>query len=293
VIDSKTRLVGLIGWPIGHSVSPAMHNAAFEALGLNWCYVPLPVPPRQVEMALRGLTAMGFCGANVTVPHKRAVQPILDSIAYSAREIGAVNTLAISRQADGTSAIGGYNTDGEGFVAALRHGGFEPGDGGRAVVLGAGGAARAVVYGLLSSGLSEVVVLSRAQERAEALTSDLARLHSWPGTLRTLPLSTETLVESARAADLLVHATPVGAWPRADASIWPGGVPIPSHLAVFDLVYNPLETPLLRLARDSGAQPIFGLEMLVRQGALSFEIWTGQSPPLDVMRRAAQKALEV
>jgi shikimate dehydrogenase len=291
VIDSATQMVGLVGWPLHHSVSPAMHNAAFATLGLNWCYVPLPAPPGEAEVAVRGLAALGFRGANVTVPHKRAALAVLDSIADNARDMGAVNTLVTGRREDGTPVLGGYNTDDKGFVAALRHAGLEPEDAGRAVLVGAGGAARAVAFGLLWSGMREVVVLNRDLGRAAALASELGSLHTWPGKLRSLPLSPETLVESARAADLLINATPAGMWPRADRSIWPSSVPIPAHLAVFDLVYNPPETQLLRQARESGAHPISGLEMLVQQGALSFEMWTGEPPPVDVMRRAAQDAL--
>jgi len=308
MIDGHTQLVGLIGWPVEHSLSPAMHNAAFDALGLNWRYVPLPVEPGQVEAAVRGLAALGFRGANVTVPHKRAVMPALDFIASDAQALGAVNTLVVGRRVDGTSVIGGYDTDDEGFAGALRYGGFEP-EGGRAVVVGAGGAARAVVHGLLRSGISRVVVLNRTPERAQALVAGLGPLlrplpdagrggSPFPrreggrgGRLRALPLTPETLIESARAADLLVNATTVGMWPHVEGSIWPDGVPIPAHLTVFDLVYNPLETCLLRQARGSGARTIDGLEMLVRQGALAFEMWTGKPAPIEVMRAACEQAL--
>ncbi|MFQ6100893.1 MAG: shikimate dehydrogenase [Anaerolineae bacterium] len=283
-IDGYTQLVGLLGWPVEHSLSPAMHNAAFDALGLNYCYVPLPVEPGQVEVAVRGLTALGFRGANVTVPHKQAVIPALDSIAPDARELGAVNTLVVGRDASGTPAISGYNTDARGFVGALRQGGFEPQERGRAVVVGAGGAAWAVVFGLLQSGIGEIVLLNRTLKRAQALVADL-------GGERALPLTPETLVESARAADLLVNATTVGMWPRVDDSVWPDGVAVPAHLTVFDLVYNPPETRLLRQARESGAHVIDGLGMLVRQGALAFEMWTGETAPVEVMREACERAL--
>jgi len=238
MIDGHTQLVGLIGWPVGHSLSPAMHNAVFDALELNWCYVPLLVPPGQVEAAVKGLAALGFRGANVTVPHKQAVMPALDSIGPSARTLGAVNTLVIGRRADGAPIIGGYNTDDQGFVRALRQGGFEPEEGGRAIVVGAGGAARAVVFGLLWSGIGEIVVLNRTLERAQTLVADLGRRPQEASRLRALPLTPETLIESARAADLLVDATTVGMWPHVDGSVWPDGVPIPVHLTVFDLVYS-------------------------------------------------------
>jgi shikimate dehydrogenase len=294
-IDGHTRLVGLIGWPVEHSLSPAMHNAAFDALGLNWRYVPLPVPPGQVEPAVRGLAALGFCGANVTVPHKRAVMPVLGSIGPSASALGAVNTLVIGRRADGTPTIGGFNTDSRGFVGALRQGGFEPEDDGNAVVVGAGGAARAVVFGLLWSGSGEVAVLNRTPERARALVSDLGSHPGYAVRLHALPLTEETLVESARAADLLVNATTVGMWPHVDGSVWPDTAPVPVHLTVFDLVYNPLETRLLRQARQSGAHAVDGLGMLVRQGALAFDMWTNQGLSVTevaaLMRAACERVL--
>jgi len=319
-IDGCTKLVGLIGWPVEHSLSPVMHNRAFDALRLNWCYVPLPVPPGQIEVAVRGLAALGFHGANMTVPHKQAVMPALDSIALSARQLGAVNTIVVERSSKDTVTIGGYNTDTQGFIAALQEGGFEPEKEGRAVVVGAGGAARAVVSGLLWSGIGEITVLNRTLERAQALVSDLEPLPrplpdppqsppklggKWEREdspfppreggrgvrLRALPLTPETLVESTRVADLLVNATTVGMWPHMDGSVWPDTVPIPAHLTVFDLVYNPPETRLLRQARESGARAIGGLGMLVWQGALAFEMWTGAVAPVEVMREACEQAL--
>jgi len=292
MIDGHTRLVGLIGWPVEHTLSPAMHNAAFEALGLNWCYVPLAVAPGQVEPAVRGLAALGFRGANVTVPHKRAVMAALDDIAPSARAFGAVNTIVVGRDESGAVSLRGYNTDAGGFVDALRAGGFEPEEGGDVVVVGAGGAARAVVDGLLQSGGGAITVLNRTLGRAVALTSDLGARSPDAARLRALPLTTETLVESARRAGLLVNTTTVGMWPHVADSIWPEDVPVPHHLSVFDLVYNPAETRLLRQAAVSGARPIGGLGMLVGQGARSFEMWTGEAAPVDVMRAACEQRLK-
>jgi shikimate dehydrogenase len=292
--DARTQLVGLIGWPVEHSLSPAMHNAAFEALGLNWHYVPLPVAPGRVEAALRGLEALGFRGANVTVPHKLAVVPLLDGVAGDARALGAVNTLDVRRGEDGGAITTGHNTDARGFVGALRAGGFEPAGGGRAVVVGAGGAARSVVYGLLAGGMNEVAVLNRTPERAHALVADLAG-HVPDGVLlRGVRLTVETLVESARGADLLVNATTLGMWPRVEGSIWPEAVSLPAHLTVFDLVYNPLETRFLGQARRAGARAIDGLGMLVGQGAIAFSLWTGAGPLSDIMAlmRAACEAAQ-
>ena len=189
----------------------------------------------------------------------------------------------------------GCNTDDQGFIGALRQGGFEPEDGGQAVVVGAGGAARAVVYGLLWIGIGKVVVLNRTPERARALVADLGRRPQDAARLQVLALTEEALIESARAADLLVNATSVGMWPRAAGSVWPEGVPIPGSLTVCDLVYNPLETCLLQQARRADVRTIDGLGMLVRQGALALDLWTNQG--LDVsevaawMREACERVL--
>lgn len=286
-IDGHTHLVGLIGWPVEHTLSPAMHNAAFSARGLNWRYVPLPVPPGQVDAAMGGLAALGFRGANVTVPHKRAALATLHRVAPEAASLGAVNTIVIERGDGGEPTLVGHNTDAAGFIRALRDGGFDPVDA-SVVVVGAGGAARAVVFGLIEAGAGDIVVLNRTPRRSRALVSDLER---GPSLLRATPLSQETLVESARDADLLVNATSLGMWPRVGASVWPAAVPLPSQLTVFDLVYNPAETKLLRQARVSGVGVIGGLAMLVQQGALAFEMWTGAEAPVEVMRTACEREL--
>jgi shikimate dehydrogenase len=291
MIDGRTQLVGLIGWPVEHTFSPAMHNAAFDSLELNWRYVPLPVRPGQVEAAVHGLPALGFRGANVTVPHKQAVMPALDSIALNAMALGAVNTLVVGWREDERPVIEGHNTDAGGFAGALLHEGLDP-KGKRAVVVGAGGGARAVVYGLVEAAAAEVLIFDVESQRAQVLVSDFsAKQEGRESLVRTVPLTTEALVESARAADLLINATPVGMWPHVDGSIWPDNAPIPPRLTVFDLVYTPSETRLLRQARKSGARAIGGLEMLVRQGAMAFEMWTGQPAPVEVMRAACERAL--
>lgn len=287
-IDGRTQLVGLIGWPVEHSLSPAMHNAAFDALGLNWRYVPLPVPPGRVDVAVHGLAALGFHGANVTVPHKEAVMSVLDDVTPNAEALGAVNTIVVGREDERGATLGGHNTDAQGFVGALRQGRFDPWEK-HAVVVGAGGAARAVVFGLMEAGADEVAVLNRTLQRAQALVSDLSRHAQFP--ICSSQLTPEMLVESARTADLLVNATPVGMWPNTDSSIWPDDVPVPPSLTVFDLVYNPLETKFLRQARESGARAIGGLGMLVKQGALAFEMWTGEEAPAEVMRTACEQML--
>jgi len=285
MINGATRLVGLIGWPVEHSLSPAMHNAAFAALGLNWVYVPLPVPPGALEAAVKGLAALGFRGANVTVPHKQAVMPYLDELTEAARAIGAVNTIIVR---DGR--LTGDNTDAEGFIRALREGGFKP-QGSSVMVLGAGGAARAVVYALLSSGTTEVRVLNRTYERAVTLVEDFGKLFPQVE-LKPLPLNSQALAEAAGDSSLLVNATSVGMWPHVEESPWPEELPFPSHLTVFDLVYNPQKTKLLRQAEAAGARIISGLGMLLHQGARAFELWTRRKPHLHIMRESLQKHAE-
>lgn len=272
---NTTQQVGLIGWPVAHSVSPAMHNAAFQALDLLWRYALMPTPPGEVGTALARLKAQDYRGANVTVPHKQAVMPHLDEIAEAARAIGAVNTIVVYRD-----RLVGHNTDAAGFLAALREAGFEPA-GKRALVLGAGGAARAVIYALNRAGC-DVAVHNRTVRRA----GELIRALAVPA--RLVPDLAE--IEPA-AFDLLVNATPAGMTPHVDASPWPEALPLPARWAVYDLIYNPAETRLLSRARAAGATAIGGLGMLVHQGALAFELWTGQSPPVEVMRAAAQNAL--
>jgi len=273
----QTKLVGLIGYPVEHSLSPAMHNRAFAALGLNWCYLPLPVPPGRLGEAIAGLRALGFVGANVTVPHKQAVMSYLDEVAPGAQAIGAVNAIVVRKE------LIGHNTDWQGFLTALSDGGFDP-QGKRAVVLGAGGAARAVVYALAHAG-AQVTVLNRTPSRAQALVQDFSPVFP------ALPLTPQTLKERTAEAHLLVNATPVGMWPEVARSVWPEDLALPSHLTVFDLVYNPRQTRLLQQAEAAGATGIGGLGMLVHQGAAAFELWTGEKAPVETMYAAAREAL--
>ena len=291
MIDGRTRLVGLIGWPVEHSLSPLMHNAAFDELGLNWRYLPFPVPPDRVEAAVRGLVALGIAGVNVTVPHKQAAMPVLDRVAGEAQALGAVNTIVTKRSLSGRAELSGHNTDHAGFLRALRNEGFEPAAGGAAVIIGAGGAARAVVYSLIRAGMGRIVVMNRTPGRARSLVNDLDRHRQGRTRLQALPFTHEQLADSAQTANLLVNATSKGMWPQVDESIWPEKVPMPSHLTVYDLVYNPLETRLLAQARTAGAETIDGLGMLVAQGAIAFELWTGQPAPEALMRAACEVVL--
>jgi len=253
-----------------------MHNAAFRALGLDVVYVPFEVHPDDLEMAIKGVRALGLLGVNLTIPHKEKVAKFLDWIDKEATRIGSVNTV---HNVDGE--LRGYSTDGRGFIRALQAAGKSPKDS-RAVILGAGGAARATAYALAQHGASVTIAnrtFSRALELAESLNPVV------DGEIKAVSLNGEAAREAISVADLLVNCTPVGMYPNVDEQ------PIPSewlhpNLFVYDQIYNPLETRLLRAAKRSGAQTANGVGMLVYQGAISFEIWTGQSPPLAVMERA-------
>lgn len=285
-ITGRTSLVGLIGWPVEHSLSPAMHNAAFFKLGLDWAYVPLPVHPSNVRQALQGLAALGFVGVNVTVPHKQAVIRYMDELSDAARITGAVNTIHLK---DGKML--GFNTDAIGFLNSLLEERCNP-KGMRVAVLGAGGAARAVVFALCRAEADRVTVFNRTAERAAFLVDDLA--DAFPDSqLSFAPLTSPALSALDNNVDLVVNTTSVGMSPNQGSCPWPNDVPIPAGATFCDLVYNPLETVFLALARQAGAPTIDGLGMLVHQGAYAFERWTGQPPPIEVMRAASRQGLQV
>ena len=273
------RRLGVLGWPVAHSRSPAMHNAAFAALGMDgWRYQRLPVPPHLFAETTLALGASGLHGANVTITHKQAALAIASHASDPARAIGAANTLTFLP--DGT--IAAENTDAPGLIAALG----EPVAGLRAQVLGAGGSARAAVWALLDAGAAEVSVWNRTPERAESLARDLGA----------------RFVRAPEAADLLVNCTSVGLAGtdsgrslERSASEHSGlnllGLTfdlVGEYSNVADLVYRPEPTPLLAAAGELGARTVDGLDILVAQGALSFELWTGRTPPREVMERAAR-----
>ena len=283
-IDGETQLVGLIGWPVGHSLSPAMHNAGFAHLGLNWRYVPLPVRPERLADAVRGLAALGFRGANLTAPHKVAVISLLDSLDESARLVGAVNAIQI----DGESGrLIGLNTDIEGFLTDLAANGMLPTPGARVIVLGAGGAARAIGMALIQSG-ARVTFVNRTPSHAERLVDSMRAVRPEVD-VRVVGL--ESLHAVGSEAALIVNTTPLGMWPDVETSPWPEFVPLPPGAAVYDTVYRPVETRLVREAQAAGLRATGGTGMLVRQGAFAFALWTGRAAPLDVMRAACDAAL--
>lgn len=263
----STHLAGVIGWPVRHSRSPAIHNAAYRALGLDWVYVALPVPPGEVPAALGGMRALGIEGLSVTMPHKAAVAAEVDVLAADAAALGAVNSV----RRDGDRLVGD-NTDGGGFVDSLLDAGVDPA-GRRCVVLGAGGAARAVIRALAVAGAAQVTVVNRDPERART-AAQLAGERGATGT-----------TDDLAGADLLVQATPVGM--GGDATLAADPEVLPDDAVVADLVYHPLVTPLLAAAAGRGLRTVDGLGMLVHQAARQLEAWTGLDAPVEVMREAA------
>ncbi len=257
-----------------------MHNAALAALGLDWCYVPLHVRPEHLEAALAGLIALGFVGANVTIPHKERVAELVGELSPTARAVGAVNTLVVRGD-----TLYGDNTDAGGLLMALAEAGVNVA-GREVVVLGAGGSARAAVYALAQTA-SRVTVANRGLARAAALVTLLAS--QGRAELEAIPLSeAEALATRLAQAALLANTTSVGMEPRAEESPLPPGVPLHPGLAVLDLVYAPRQTLLLRQAAAQGCQTVEGLRVLIHQGALALECWTGRAAPLEVMARAVE-----
>jgi shikimate dehydrogenase len=263
-----------------------MYNAAFTDLGLDWAYVPLPVRPEDVWQALKGLAALNFVGVNVTVPHKQAVIRYVDNLSDAARTTGAVNTIHIK---DGQ--FFGYNTDAIGFLNSLIETNCHP-KGLRVAVLGAGGAARAVVYALARGGAASVTVFNRTAERAAFLVDDLAEVFP-NSSLHFAPLSNDALAGLKRDVDLVVNTTSVGMAPDVEACPWPADVLMPKQAAFCDLVYTPLETALLAQAHAAGVATIDGLGMLIHQRAYAFETWTGHPAPINVMRQACLNGLTI
>lgn len=281
-ISGTTRLVGLIGWPVAHSLSPVMHNAAARALGLDLIYVPLPVAPELVGEAVRGLAALGFVGANVTVPHKQAVMPFLDELDATALAIGAANTIQVAEE--GGLTLRGTNTDGAGLIADLQEHGVAV-NGRTCLILGAGGAARAAAFALAQKG-GHVHVLARREEQAVRVATEL---QPYLDGVPVVPHAWDALAVLARAEQpLIVNATPVGMQPDAEVSPWPADLAFSADSFVYDMVYKPRETKLLRQARAAGCAGANGLGMLLHQGALAFELWTGVRPDIGVMRRALE-----
>jgi shikimate dehydrogenase len=269
-VRGSTRKVGVIGWPIEHTLSPVIHNAAFVALGMDWVYVPLPVATARLPAALDGLGALGFAGADVTMPHKTRSAELVSDLSHDARLLHAVNTIVV-----GTDGLAGHNTDALGFERFLREdAGFDP-SGRAALLFGAGGGARACALALSRSGLAELSVAVREPSRGEDLR---ATLEGSGTALRVVSIDDV----SGAHADLIVNATPLGVHGER--------LPLPSlvpGVVGVDLLYRPSATPFQAEIREGGGSVFGGLGLLLHQAAISFELWTGQTPPLSVMSAAA------
>lgn len=281
-ISGQTRVCGIIGDPVEHSLSPVMHNAAFQALELDYLYIACHVRPACLAAAIGGMRALGLRGLNVTIPHKVAVLPLLDAVDPLAQQIGAVNTIV----SDG-GRLTGYNTDASGFLQALVQNGFRP-ENRNAVIVGAGGAARAIAMALAGRG-ARLIVLNRTPQTAMDLVARVKQSFADSQAIG-LDLSEENMRAAVGDADLIVNTTSVGMRPETGLSAIPARLIEPRH-TVFDIVYSPVRTSLLRDAELSGARAISGLDMLVWQGAAAFELWTGQKAPVEIMSRALREAL--
>ena len=283
VVSGKTRVCGVIGDPIEHTMSPVMHNAAFSELGIDYVYLPFRVKKDDLGQAIAGARALNLAGLNVTIPHKVAVISFLDELDPIAKRIGAVNTIV-----NDNGALRGYNTDATGFLQALLDKGIKP-EGKKVVVLGAGGASRGISFILAESGANLVILNRQVEiEWAENLAREISR--AFKKETVALELNDANLAEALEGTDILVNTTSVGMSPDINET------PVPMRLlkstpVVFDIVYNPIQTRLLREAQAAGASTISGLDMLAWQGALAFEKWTGLKAPLELMKKEAMKAL--
>ncbi len=284
MISGRTRICGIIGDPIEHTMSPVMHNAAFKNKGVDYVYLAFRVKKEELGKAIEGMRALNIRGLNVTIPHKVAVIPFLDELDPLADKIGAVNTIV-----NDDGVLRGYNTDATGFLQALRERGIEP-KGKSVVILGAGGASRAISFILAERG-AHIVILNRLLELDWA--KELARriLRTFAKEVEALELNRKNLAIVLEKADILVNATSVGMSPHINETPVTPDLLRP-NLVVYDIVYNPIKTRLQREAEVAGATVISGLDMLVWQGALAFEEWTGLKAPVNLMKEEAIKLLE-
>jgi shikimate dehydrogenase len=280
-VSGSTRLYGIMGYPIGHSLSPLMHTLAFRHHGLDAVYVPFSVAPEDLAKTVAGAVALGVAGFNVTIPHKEAIMACLDEVTDEATAIGAVNTVHVQ---DGRTS--GHNTDGAGFLQPLQNLGT-PLNQLSVCVLGAGGAARALAAALLNAGCPQLIIANRTHARSERLAADLQKRFV-AAEVRAVPMS--DAADAAQQSRLLVNATSLGMH-EGDEPLLPSRCFGPEQI-VYDIVYRPLNTPFLQDARAAGATTIGGLDMLLGQGAAAFMIWTGLAFPLEAVRPALEARLD-
>lgn len=283
MMDAKTKLFCVIGDPIEHSLSPAMHNAAFKKLKLNCAYAAFRVAPENLGSAVRGMNTLGFIGASVTIPHKVRVIEFLDELSEEARIIGAVNTIKFREK------IIGYNTDGIGALKALINNNANPKNK-KILILGSGGAARAIALTLALKGkVASLTILGVIEEELKKLVDDIKKETKIRATGKMM--TDKTKKEEIARADILIHCTPVGMHPKTDETLVTKDM-LRKGLVVMDIVYNPLETKLLKEAKKAGCKTIGGIEMFVTQGAESQRIWLGIEPPVKSMKKVVLKELK-
>lgn len=282
-ITGKTRIVGLFGHPVSHTLSPLMHNAAFAALNLPYAYLPFAVEPARLADGVQAIRALDLRGVNVTIPHKEQVMHFLDQVTPEAELIGAVNTIV-----NDNGILTGHNTDGAGFVKSLEETGQTGLTNNYALILGTGGAARAVAISLALRGVSRIVIAGRTLDKAREITAVISE-KICDKCASVFDIQSAKLSDELAQADIIINATPVGMYPKheipppVDVSVChPGAL-------VCDLVYNPRDTSLLKAARHNGLATLSGIGMLIWQGALAFELWTGQRPPVELMRHTVEK----
>ncbi|MSR65665.1 MAG: shikimate dehydrogenase [Verrucomicrobiae bacterium] len=276
-VNGETRIVGVFGDPIKHSASPQMHNAAFAHLKMNWCYLPFNVNPANLDAALRGVREMNFVGVNLTVPHKILALAIVDTVDPLAKQLGAINTVVVAKD----RKLIGNNTDGYGLVKALQEEFHLKPKGKRVTILGAGGAGRAATIQCAIEGVAELYLVNRTVSKAEELAQELR--HDFPNVNVTIGIPQATKI------DLLINATSLGLRPGDPSPI--AREELTKFARVYDMIYRPPETKLLRDARRAGCKTANGLSMLLHQGARAFEIWTGRKAPVEVMRKTLHKAV--
>lgn len=288
-INAGTGTLGLIGHPAGHSLSPAIHNAAFEALGMNFRYLAWDVEPHRLGDAVAGARALGFAGLNVTIPYKESVVRWLDELSPSARNAGAVNVIE-----NKNGHLTGHNTDGAGFLRSLALDlTFDPA-GKTVLILGAGGAARALAAALLAAGVGCLTLANRSVNRARDIMDVLSRTLPAGGAMTAVDLCSEPLMRSVLTeCDLVINCTPVGMHPATGFSPLANVRDLPEHCLVADTIFNPRRTNFMALAETRGLRTIGGQGMLVQQAALAWEIWFGRPGPVDTMTRALDQALGV
>ena len=281
MIKGTTKNLGVMGWPIAHSLSPVLQNAAIEEAELDYVYISLPVPPEKLKEAVAGLRAMQFTGWNVTIPHKQAIMAELDAVDEDARIIGAVNTV-VNRDGHLT----GYNTDCIGFMQPLAQQGFLP-KGKEATILGAGGAARAVIWGLLRAKVKRITLGVRNPAKAARLAQEFAAY----GEIQVLHWEDGAFADHLAVTDLLVNTTPLGMYPHVEGMPPVDWTKLKKDALVYDIIYTPERTRFLREAQERGHAIINGEGMLAGQGAAAFTLWTGIAPDIALMKRALREEL--